>query len=169
MPIAVTLFLMKMALRKNMTEIIFCDTDFLSSFLWTNTEFLLIHLFGSNMFLPRQVYDELSKVPPLKIRVDQMIKDKYLSIIDIEVYSEEESLYNELTFPNQKRGFPLIGKGEAAAIVLSKKNKGTLASNNLKDVLYYVHLYDLIHITTADIIKAACEKDKITVNEAEEI
>ena len=66
MPIEKILSLTKMDKKIFMTKVIFFDTDCLSSFLWTKTEKLLIHCFGSQMIIPRQVYDEVSKVPHLR-------------------------------------------------------------------------------------------------------
>lgn len=52
----------------------------------------------------------------------------------------------------------VIGKGEASAIVLAKKHRGVLASNNLRDVLDYVHEFSLSHVTTGDILLDALHK-----------
>ncbi|MBW4258525.1 hypothetical protein KTG15_12645 [Methanobacterium sp. YSL] len=63
----------------------------------------------------------------------------------------------------------MIGKGEAAAIVMAKTNSGTLASNNIKDVKYYVDLYQIHHITTHDIMDKAVQDGILTVEGANEI
>lgn len=97
MHIVVILFLMKMALKTSMTRIVFFDTDCISSFLWTKTEFILVHCFHCQMTLPRQVYQELSKVLYLKERVDSMIESGTVTIEDIYVDSSEYNLYFELT------------------------------------------------------------------------
>jgi len=150
-----------------MTKVIFFDTDCISSFLWTNTEYLLIHKFGNNMQIPQQVYDEILKVPHLKTKTDTMISNSNLSIIDLEVDSEEEDLYRRLTAYDSTSSLPLIGKGEAAAIVLTKKQNGILASNNFKDVKYYVEKYHLEHIATENIMNSAVEDGIITIAEAD--
>ncbi len=152
-----------------MTKIVFFDTDCLSSFLWTKTERLLIHCFKNNMIAPTQVYDEISKVPHLRQRVDDMVRDGNLIIEDILVDTSDSKLYLELTDYTKKSTLPLIGKGEAAAIVLSKKNNGILASNNLKDIKYYVDFYKLKHITTADIIHQAVNDKLVSIIEADSI
>ncbi len=63
----------------------------------------------------------------------------------------------------------MIGRGEAAAIVLSKKNNGVLASNNFRNVEYYVELYELDHISTSDIIHRVVKDRTITVSQADAI
>ena len=152
-----------------MTSVIFFDTDCISSFLWTHTEYLLIHQFGSAMQIPRQVYHEISKVPHLKLKTDVMILNRNLSIIDIEIDSDEEDLYRKLTIYEPKSASPLIGKGEAAAIVLTIKQNGILASNNFRDVKYYVEKYNLAHITTANIMSSAVSDGIITVTQADDV
>lgn len=152
-----------------MTKVIFFDTDCISSFLWTSTEWLLIHCFGSDMIIPRQVYNEISTVPHLQQKIDVMEIDGNLTIEDLLVGSEENNLYLELTDYTRSGTLPLIGKGEAAAIVLSKKNNGILASNNFRDVKYYVKLYGLNHISTPDIMHKAVKDGLITIDEANSI
>lgn len=152
-----------------MIKIIFFDTDCISSFLWTKSEYLLVDCFGNNMVIPVQVYNELSKIPNLKLRTDELISSGDLSIEDIIVGSEENKLYFELINYNEKSTLPLIGRGEAAAIVLAKSTNGILASNNFKDVKYYVELYNLDHISTSDIIHQAVKKGILTTAIADEI
>ncbi|MDD3113557.1 MAG: hypothetical protein WC339_03180 [Candidatus Izemoplasmatales bacterium] len=103
-----------------MTEVIFFDTDCISSFLWTKTEHLLIHCFGNDMIIPRQVYNEISSVPHLQQKIDVMVNNGNLKIEDLLVGSEENNLYLDLTDYTRSSKLALIGKGEAAAIVLSK-------------------------------------------------
>ena len=62
-----------------------------------------------------------------------------------------------------------IGKGEAAAIVISKSLGGTLASNNLKDILPHVKGGKPPYITTEMILYKYYEKGKINIDEGEQI
>lgn len=145
------------AIKKYMTKIIFFDTDCICCFLWTQSENLLKLCFNKNMIIPKQVYDEICFVPYLKQRIDMMINDGFVLIEDIPNEILSINLYLNLT--QLSSTLPLIGRGEAAAIVLTKRHKGILASNNLKDVKRYVKMYNLEHITTADIIHR-CVKDQ---------
>lgn len=152
-----------------MTKIVFFDTDCISSFLWTNTENLLIHCFGNDMIIPRQVYNEISKVPHLLQKIDLMVTNGNLIIGDILINTDENALYLDMTDHRRGRSLPLIGRGEAAAIVLTKKNNGILASNNFRDVSHYVQLYKLKHISTSNIIHRVVNERIITITEADNI
>ena len=55
-----------------------------------------------------------------------------------------------------------IGKGEAAAIVLAYTYKGVLASNNYRDIAFYIETYQLPHIDTGTILVEALHKKIIT-------
>lgn len=152
-----------------MTKIVFFDTDCISSFLWTQTQHLLIHCFGNDMIIPRQVYNEISRVPHLRQRIDVMVNDGNLAIEDIQINTDENNLYLDLTDYTRSSALPLIGRGEAAAIVLAKKNSGILASNNFRDVSHYVNLYGLNHISTPDIIHRVVNESVLTIAQADAI
>lgn len=91
-----------------------------------------------------------------------------------ELLREEESLLAKL-YPefedysrmaiNPPPNTKIIGKGEAAAISLAKKNDGILAGNNLRDVKVYADKFSLKHITTGDILVEALNKGYITETE----
>jgi len=100
-------------------------------------------------------------VPHLKQRTDMLVDSGHASIEQIMASTEEHMLYITLT-SNPEQGFRVIGRGEAAAIVLAKQNNGILASNNLRDVVPYVKKYGLQHITTADILVEALQGGLIT-------
>lgn len=79
----------------------------------------------------------------------------------IQTGTEEYKLYRKLlTSPDP--GHMIIGSGEAAAIVLTKKHNGILAGNNLKDISVYVNEFGLRHKTTGDILKEAMDERLIT-------
>jgi hypothetical protein len=115
------------------------------------------------------VYNEISTVPHLQQKIDVMVSNGNLTIEDILVGSQENDLYLDLTDYTRSAALPLIGKGEAAAIVLSKKNNGILASNNFRDVKYYVDLYGLKHIATHDIIHKAVNDGILSIAQADAI
>ena len=149
-----------------MTDLVFFDTDCISSFLWVDHENILIKLFPKRIILPKQVYDELSypnvnRIKGLKSQVDKMIKHNDALINTIEVGTKTYNLYLKLT--TQPDSYhKIIGKGEASAIALAKENQGILASNNLKDITFYVKEYKLKHLTTGYILKMAKDTGFIT-------
>lgn len=145
-----------------MTDKLFFDTDCISSFLWVKEENLLLKLYPNRIILPKQVYDELfnPSIPHIKNKVNELCSNGDISTIEILTNTEEFKLYYELAISPPK-GNKIIGKGEAAAIALSKIHNGIIASNNLKDISKYVKKYNLEHVTTGDILEAALNKGYI--------
>ncbi|MDR2944856.1 MAG: hypothetical protein LBU81_07255 [Methanosarcinales archaeon] len=132
-----------------MTDIYF-DTDCLSSFLWIRKQKLLVSHFR-NIKISDEVYSELCNptVPHLKKRTDQLLKSNNLKRETLMVGTPEWQLYLEMTRGKDMK----IGKGEAATIALAKCSNGITASNNLKDICYYIKKYQLINKTTACILR----------------
>lgn len=153
-----------------MTDRYFYDTDCISSFLWVNKENLLIKLFPGKIIVPVQVFKELShpSVPHIGAKMSKMKDDRDVEIKDIMVGTEEYNLFVEMTLKPDD-GVKTIGDGEAAALAHAKVNNGVVASNNLRDVMYYVEKYDIKHITTGDILKIALDEKLITEDEGNDI
>ena len=141
---------------------IFYDTDCLSCFISIDDTSILEELF-EKVIISESVYDEFSKVDFLKDRIDYLVGIGFVEIIEWDLFSEEYSLYLSLSsyFSTDKP----IGNGEASAIVLAKKHDGIIASNNTKDIMKYVNMYNLEHITTGDILVKAYNENIITEEE----
>lgn len=149
--------------KKRMTddESIFFDTDCISSFLWVGNENILTTLYRSRMVLPKPVYAELSFIPRLKRKIDQLTSSGLLSSQSLLSDSPELALFVKLTTkPNP--GFRIIGKGEASAIVLAKSFNGILGSNNLRDTRQYIDLFKLKYVTTGGIMVKALKSGLIS-------
>ena len=144
---------------------LFFDTDCISSFLWVKEENILLKLYQGRIILPKQVFNELSNpsIPHINSKVNQLCLNGDISTKEILANTEEYKLYYELAISPPK-GEKIIGKGEAAAIALTKTNNGIIASNNLKDISKYVEKYGLEHVATGDILVTALNKGYI--NEA---
>lgn len=56
-----------------------------------------------------------------------------------------------------------------AAIVLTKKYNAILASNIFKDIVFYFNLYNLILISTLEIIYKAYKDEIISLNKAKSL
>lgn len=146
-----------------MTESLFFDTDCLSAFLWVRAENILTELYRGKIKIPQQVYDELSSpvIAHLKMRIDALINNGDAIVQSIITDTPAHSFYVQLTSaPNERR--IIIGKGEAAAIVLASLSSGILASNNIKDVAPYISDLNLKHITTGDILVKAFQQSLIS-------
>ena len=151
-----------------MTDSYFFDTDCLSAFLWVREESILAKLYTGRIILPAQVYSELRKVPHLQARADTLKNSGDLRIESMEAGSPEYRDYLQMT-TSPEAGMRIIGRGEAAGIAMAKHRRGTLASNNLRDVRLYVEKYKISHITTGEILIEAMDAGIITENEGNTI
>jgi len=144
-----------------MTEALFLDTDCLSTFLCVGQENLVFQLYAGRIGIPQQVYVELKRVQFMKNKVDAWLKADRVALYQIAAGTDSGNLYLKLTaHPDQ--GYKIIGSGEAAAIVLTKEYNGILGSNNLRDILPYIRLFNLQHRTSADIMAEALEQHLIS-------
>lgn len=116
--------------------------------------------------MPKPVYDEINRpnLSWMKMRVDSMINDGKLMVVDLVAGTEEFDLYYKLT-ENPDEGHMIIGEGEASSIALAKVRKGIVASNNFKDILSYINKYSLEYTTTADILVEAYKRGLIDENQ----
>jgi predicted nucleic acid-binding protein len=144
-----------------MTESLFLDTDCLSTFLIVQRENLILQLYAGRIGIPQQVCGELKKVRFMKDRVDALLKANRVVLYQIDAGTDPGNLYLKLT-THPDKGYKIIGSGEAAAIVLAKECKGILGSNNMRDILPYIQLYNLQHRTSADIMAEALEQHLIS-------
>lgn len=154
----------------SLTDQLFFDTDCISAFLWVGKQSILSKLYPNKIRIPKQVYAELSYpgVSHLKERVDTLIRNGDAKIVDIEANSDDYDFYTELTC-DPKDGKKSIGKGEAACIVFARKENGIIASNNLRDIDFYVKEYNLKHKTTGDIMVDAVSLGIITDEQANKL
>lgn len=154
----------------SMTKQIFFDTDCLSSFLWVKREDIIVNQFAGQIMIPKFVYVEMENpfVQQLKARLDTLIANGSAGIVEIQGGTSEAAIFCELTNTPQS-GRAIIGKGEAAAIALAKEYNGMVASNNLRDVAYYISLFGLELKTTADILCDSFSDGYITLSEADAI
>lgn len=150
-----------------MTNNYYFDTDCLSSFIKANREDLLASLYSKRMFVPWNVYREISRIDRLKRKMDILIKDKHIKKISFNLDSKEYKDFSYLIDVYNNKYY--IGEGEAACIALAKNNNGVLASNNLKDIKRYIDEYKLKHLTSADILKQALKNKFITKIEGNNI
>ena len=154
--------------EKRLTKKLFFDTDCLSAFLWVREESILAKLYAGRIILPTQVYNEIQRVPHLLARLDALKNNRDLSVESMEAGSVEYTDYLQMT-SSPESGFRIIGRGEAAGIAMAKHRNGTLASNNLRDIIPYVEKYNIAHITTGDILIKAINVGIITEAEGNTI
>ena len=145
----------------------FYDSDCLSSFLIINEGNLLKELFHE-INIPSQVYEELTcegTPENVKNNLQELIMDNFVKIVDLYAETAEYLNYRNIINGNLYKGCR-IGKGEAAAITLAYENKGILASNNFKDIKFYVDYFELPLLTTAYLLGILFDKNIINKDEA---
>ena len=154
--------------QRTLTKDYFFDNDCLSSFMWANRTDVMLHVCRTKIVVPQMVETEMSVVSNLKNQLDSLISRGIVEVQDIESDTEAYELYYEFT-ENPDKGYKIIGGGEAAALAMAKENNGIIASNNLRDILYYIKKYSIELITTADIMKKAYEDKYISEKEGNAI
>ncbi|SDG72270.1 Predicted nucleic acid-binding protein, contains PIN domain [Thermoanaerobacter thermohydrosulfuricus] len=148
------------------------DNDCLCSFSWINRLDILDNLFTTHIVIPDIVMNEISFLLNYTsycyvfYNIEQRIKAQQYRIEQIPVFTPFEKEYKELTDPQRKM---TIGKGEAAAIIIAKRLNGTLASNNLQDILPHIKPNYPPLITTETILYLAYQQKIITMKEGQQI
>lgn len=153
-----------------MIDSLFFDSDCISAFLWVKEEGILTQLYAKRIVLPKSVYDELSypRIAHLRARVDAMLAVGAARVEAIDTDTKEYQWYYKLTAAPEN-GRMVIGKGEAAALVLARSRNGIVASNNLKDICFYRNEFGLLHKTTGDILVEALRSGVITERQGNRI
>lgn len=149
-------------------KVIFYDADFLSSFLLINEVSFLKNLF-SEIIIPKEVFDELCEHGSPNLIKEGIIKLKesnIVKIINIEIPSQEYTIYKSIKNGNWHKDLKPSGKGESAALAFAINNDWVLASNNLNDVKYYVDKYKLPWLTSSYLIALCVEKKIISIDRA---
>lgn len=145
------------------------DNDCISSFSWINRLDIVNKLFPKQVIIPEIVYRELFKLKSTKysfvfLNIEHEINATNFILKDIGVLDRYLSEYLQLiSMNNPKR----IGKGEAAALVIAKSLNGTLASNNLSDVIPRIKDNVPPLIYTEHILYYSWEEKIITAEEGE--
>lgn len=145
---------------------VFYDTDCLSCFVSIDDVSILRSLF-KKIIIPYDVYIEFSRIFILKERVDRLVDEGFIEVADFDIDSKTYEFFTKLR--NGKLTGRKIGNGEAAAIALAVENNGILASNNTKDVIEAVEIYNLTRIKTGDILVKAFNQGIINKRQGDEI
>lgn len=147
------------------------DNDCIASFSWINRLDIINTLFPGQIIIPEAVYRELSRLRKTKYsyvfyNIEREINAKNFTVKDIGIMDPYLNEYLQLiAMDNPKR----IGRGEAAAMVLAKSLNGTLASNNLSDVLIHIKDDQPPLICTEHILYYYWKAKYITIKEGQAI
>lgn len=151
-----------------LTDQLFFDTDCISSFLWTDKGCLLTQLYPKRIVIPKIVLDELSRVhkPKFTQRLTSLLNSGEARTMDIDYGTEAFSLFRQMT-TLPAPGKPAIGNGEASALALAKEHSGIIASNNFRDIKFYIRDLELQYLSTGDILFEAFNDGLLSPKEAE--
>lgn len=157
---------------------IICDNDFLTSFLWSNEEELLITLFKDRLYIPDAVKTEIEVLKgtkfgnPIFLKFLTLLKND-IKVLTINLGSDEESLMEKIRKNFKEQYGKELGEGELQMITLAITQKATFvintASNNLKDIVSFINSKQIDNITTMDALCLAFERNLKTFEELEEI
>ncbi len=116
----------------------------------------MLRLYPGRIVVPNEVAAELSNpcIPHIRKKINHMNSLGQLEKKQLVNGSKESRLFYEMIANPDKNVVP-IGKGEAAALALAKMYEGIVASNNIKDILYYVEKWAPDYITSAEILVEA--------------
>lgn len=148
-------------------QIVYSDTDTLSSFLNRNSFGFFMKVFealGAEIVISKTVLDELYSGRGNEIRrftVERLRTLKRISIEDIDPFSDAGDTYFELS--------ETMGKGEASALALAKHSarKAVVASNNLSDVADYAKKNNIELWPTAKILEEAINLKIMNMKQAD--
>ena len=128
--------------------------------------FIFLIIIGISVFLIlNNNKKEVKDKPPIKTTKKVEKKEEQVKIVDLNAETAEYLNYRNIINGNLYKGCR-IGKGEAAAITLAYENKGILASNNFKDIKFYVDYFELPLLTTAYLLGILFDKNIINKDEA---
>lgn len=143
------------------------DNDCLSSFLWVKQLDLLCSLLQNKVLVPEPVEVELKYLRNTRhawvyFDFQESVLTKKIRVVPLVVGSPVADEYLALKSGQRHKA---LGSGEAAALAWVRYNGGTVASNNLADVLQYCRTHKLPLITTEDILCTACLSGLVNVKE----
>ena len=147
---------------------IFQDSDCLICFLETNEEIVLKNLF-EKILIPYSVYSELTrpKSPDIvKKNLQSLINEGFVEIIQIEFGSNEFKTFENISSGKFTSG-EIVGRGESAAIALAIEYNGIVASNNLRDVVFFSNHFKVPILTSSMIMAFSLELKLMTKDELE--
>ena len=159
----------RFAVAPDRIQIVYADTDTLSSFLNRNSFNYFLKVFeamDAEVTISKIVLDELyngKKKELRKYTIERLKQTKRITIEDIEPFSEEDDTYAQLS--------ETMGKGEASALALAKhsKRKAGVASNNMSDVANYAKANQIELWPTGKILRYAVDLEIMNMKQADEL
>ncbi len=142
------------------TKVILLDADVFIHFMKADQYRLLPEIFSDyQLCLLDVVYDELARRDYTKEKVDELIDEETLTLLEFPSANKNILLeYARL----QKEG---KGKGESACMAVARYRQNIIASSNLRDIKKYCAKYKITYLTTMDFLGAALQQGILSEEE----
>ena len=141
-------------------KLLIYEFDCLFSLLSTDNK-ILTKIF-SKIIIPQLVYDEFKNKmnDDIQVKVQKLLKEKFIILEDFEVESQEFLLYSKLI-----KGIKCKSRGrlESAAITIAKHNQLTILSNRNNNL----DEFDVNSVLITDFIVKEYNENIITIDEAQ--
>lgn len=128
--------------------------DVLFLFIKLDIEDVLIDQF-SNMIITPLIYEELSLEPYVKEKLDNLIKNKIISVKDIKVFSNEFEIFMELSCNDY------LGDNSASLLAKAYVNNGIFVCCYIEDFKDYLNKYNIDSLSFEEILDNGIKKDII--------
>lgn len=141
---------------------IILDADVLIHFINGEQTGIINRIFKNDLVLLDKVFEEVFKRSSNRVNIENLIKYGFIKEERFEDCSQEIKIeYYKLVASSR-------GKGESAGMAYCRYTKDVLASSNLKDIIDYCKMYDIVYITTMDFIAEAFKNKTLNENECDE-
>ncbi|WP_269225077.1 hypothetical protein [Flavobacterium eburneipallidum] len=133
--------------KKSNDPKILLDCDVIIHFIKAGKQLLLPKIFPGRFVILDKVFEELMARPSNKIPVGNFIEYTKIDVIPIPNKIEIIKEYSRLK--------KIVGNGEAACMAVARNTNDYIASSNLKDIRLYCEEYNIVYLTTMDILLEA--------------
>ncbi len=141
---------------------IILDADVLIHFINGEQTGIINKIFKNELVLLDKVFEEVFKRSSNRVNIENLIKYGFIKEERFEDCSIEIKIeYYKLVASGR-------GKGESAGMAYCRYTRDALASSNLKDIIDYCKMHNIVYITTMDFIAEAFKNDTLKENECDE-
>lgn len=139
---------------------ILIDSDVIRHFLRGNQVGMLKKIFPNNLYILKNVKDEICRSKKIRPHVLKLIKNGTLKSMP---FPSNPNCIREFADLIKK-----FGEGEAACMAVARHTKDIIASNNLNDIKKYCEVHQISYLTTMDILYIAYERKIMNESQIDE-
>jgi len=146
--------LMTMGKKTSNEPRILLDCDVIIHFTKAGQQLLLPKIFPNRFVILDKVKAELDKRKKSIVALENFIEWTKIEVIS---FPKDPAIIKE--YAKLKYN---MGDGEAACLAMAKHTKDYIASSNIKDIREYCNHFDIVYLTTMDILLEAYHKGILT-------